>query len=191
MPIDFNTMLDQILAEGQRLSGIENQNRERGLAFQQREFERSNAPTITDDDISRMFSAKAGDAAKDANEGFRQARSALGEAGIYGGGLARSTGSEIALRRMGQLSGSRASLRLFKAQSDAADRQSRLRNAFALGESMSAPPSILGLDSMSDVAGARVGWEGVQAEREAARAANKTNRKNGVLGLFGSVLAAF
>lgn len=190
MPTDFNTLLDQIMAEGQRLSGVENSRQQGANLFRRREWERSNVPTIGDDDISRMFSGQAGDAAKQANEGFRQARAALGEAGIYGGGVARSTGSEIALRRMGQLDGSRSSLRLFKAQSDAADRRNRLQGAFSLADAEGAPPSILGLDTMSDVAGAKVGWEGVQAEREAARRADRTNRRNGVLGLFGSVLGA-
>lgn len=188
MPGSFNDLLDGILTEGTNLATQENANRATGLARRRRALFENSGPTVGEDELSTMFSQQAGKAAQDSNEAFSQARAGLGEAGIMGGGYARAVGSDIVLRRMGQLTGARSNLRLYKAQADAQDRINKIRNEFAIADAEAEGPSMIRQDSLEDVAGGVLGMEGVQAGERASERADRTSRRNGILGLIGSVL---
>lgn len=188
--LQYADLLRDYLDEGRRVSGVEDRNIQRQQDFTLDEFNRSNVPTFTEGDIDTMFSGKASDAAEEGNALFKQARAGLGEAGISGGGHALSTGSEIALRRMGQLTGARRDLRLFKAQADAQDRINRIRNAFQTGEVLGKAPSILYQDTLGEGVGAALGMEGVKAGAAAARDNARAQRRSGTLGLIGSIIGA-
>lgn len=188
MPLQYADLLRDYMAEGRRVSGVEDRNIQSQQKFALDEFERSNVPTFTEGDIDTMFSGKSADAAQESNALFRQARAGLGEAGITGGGHALSTGSEIALRRMGQLTGARRDLRMFKAQADAQDRINRIRNAFQTGEVLGKAPSVLFHDTLGEGVGAALGMEGIQAGERAAKAQAKAQKKSATLGLIGEII---
>ena len=183
-----------ILGEARSITGQENQINARLRDFMSQQFEAADAPTYTQADLEREYGRASDQASADSQEMMRALREHLGAAGVRGG-AAGALGAQVELQRLGQLTGARRDLRIFKAQADAQDRIQRYQRAMGYTAATSElGPSPFYADVLGSLFQAKLGQAGIergyQAAKESAKAAKKSSKFGflDVLGLATSVI---
>lgn len=178
----------EYMREANRISGLEEGDRSAANNFVRAEFERGyGGPGITDRDVNRMFAGSAATAGRQSLMAQREARQAFGDQGITGGGVQQQAGTDIALRRYGQLTDSKAGWKQFQMQENAAQKYRRQQASLGIGQAMMAPHAAAGLDAIGDLLGVSVEMGGVRAAREQAAQTSRDTRFGAMLGLGGQV----
>lgn len=186
-----------ILGEAQSITNQENQMNAQLRAFMGEQFSAADAPTYTQEDLEREYGRASDQAAVDSREMMRTLREHLGMAGVRGGAAA-GLGAQVELQRLGQLTGARRDLRIFKAQADAQDRIQRYQRALGYTAATSElGPSPFYADVLGSLYTSRLGQAGIergyQAARESADAARRAAEPKpwdivtGLVGLAGGI----
>lgn len=158
-------------------------------------FQQASRPTLTDKDIRTYYSRDADKSGQAMLDNMSGLRSYLGQSGVGAdSGLAAGMASQYQLARVGQNVKSRSDWTIQKIVSDAADRQRNFQNAGVLADVQNRPVSMLGSDFLNDLAGIRLGQQGLATDLEVARqqakAAKSAGKQAGVGSLIGAGLGA-
>jgi len=154
----------------------------------------ANVPTMSEQDIRRQFGRSADDSTKSMLGQMDSLRSYLGGAGITGGGLAAGMAAQFQLARAGQMTDARRALFLEKSKADALDRARNFQNQLTLASAVNRPVSMLKSDWLGQMAGIRLGQEGILEQRSAAKDAAEASKQAGIMsgigGLAGGIIGA-
>ena len=184
-----NAALGLGLQEAGRIRDVEDQRFADQSAFLGREFDRANAPTITDETIDTMHSMEADQIGAQSQDALMALRESLGEAGIQGGAAA-GFAADLAAERLANLSQVRGNLKVFKANADAQDRINRFSRAFSLGQFRNQSPSATFMDALGSAASFFGGRENTELNLEEARKTRKDQILGGLIGGAGQLAGA-
>lgn len=168
----------------------------RGLAAEGTLTQAVNAakkPTLTDKDIRALYSREADKSGQAMLDNMSNLRDYLGSSGIDpNSGIGQGLASQYELARVGQNVKSRSDLTIQKITTDALDRARNVENAKALSAMQMRPVSMLGSDFLNDLAGIRLGQQGLATDmdmaRNQAKAAKQAGKMAGIGGIAGGVL---
>lgn len=153
------------------------------------QFNEANQATITDQDIDLFFSREADGINADSAQLQSNLRESLGESGIQGGEAA-GLGASVELQRLGQLSGARRDLRIFKANADAQDRINQYQRAAGLAAFRSQGPSEYFSNFLSSNVDAQLALYGIDKSQEAADKQREANEDAAIFDFFSSAAGA-
>lgn len=191
----LNRSLSGFAQEGFRIRDEEDRRYQQGLSFLQDQFQQTTQPTLTDQDINRMYTAEADAAAQEQDEMMRMLRGGLGGAGNIGGGTAAGIAARLRSARIGQQTKAKGNLRSFKALHDADRASQQWQQAVGLTTLMTQGPSDTGLGVLGEMTGVRLtqlGQElGRESSKEMARATRKAGELAAISGAVGGGLSAF
>lgn len=175
-PVD--EALNQAGDEAFRIRDEEESRGAKAEGFLSDEFAKSNRPTLTDEDISRMFTSKADEASRTQLDQEAGLRANLGASGIQGGGYAAGLLTGFQSQYSATVTDGRRALAITKAQSDANDAAERFKKAGVLAQQMGRDPSTAGSDFLNDAAGITLAKYGIDKQAKAA----KKSASNDLLG---------
>lgn len=151
----------------------------------------ANAPTMTDESIRTALTDKSDEAARRTNQSMAMLRSQLGSAGVIGGGRAAGMAGGIELQRQGQIIDATRALYLEKTKQDALDRARNFQNQLIYANAQNRPVSMIDMDWLQNILELRLGQQGTEAQRSAAKDAAKASENAGKWSLAGNVAGAF
>lgn len=180
-------------SEAFRLRDLEEARGRAGEATMTSAFEKASKPTLTDKDIRQYYSRAADESGQAYLDNMAGLRGFLGQGGISpDSGLGQGLASDYNLARSLANVKSRSDLTIQKIVSDAADRQRNFQNAGALAQVQMRPVAMQGSDFLNDLAGIRLGQQGLATEMDVARnqakAAKQAGKQAGVGSLIGGGL---
>ncbi len=179
-----------VLAEGFRVRDENEKRRQEAKKFLLASREKNLRPSITEDDINTRFAAEADRASQLANDNFDFLSSALGSAGITGGGLAAGLGTNVELERVGQVTNAKRDLAIFKAQSDAQDALRNIQFDSNIASFLADEADETGLAVMAEILGVDMSVYGRELAHKEARDAAKAATQGAALGLVGQIAGA-
>ena len=152
--------------------------------------ERAAKPSMTDADIDRMFGADSDTAARAYTDNLRGLRSALGGAGVTGGGRAQGLAVGFEAQRQRILTDARRSLYEKRVQSDMMDRAARLQADMAHAAQVARDPSVAVIDWLGTAGGAILDKYGIDKQAAAAKSAAKASKQSGKMSGAGSIIGS-
>ena len=191
--------IDKYGRKGSNLEAEENARGAQAERLTREAVERFKRPTITNEEIRRRFSTASDQSGQTFLDQAAGLRDYMGASGITGGGLIAGTLQNIEGQRIAANIGARSDLAGFAATSAALDRQRALDADLKVADVVSRPVSMIGMDTLGETIGARLGqlgeqssYEGAMAQASAAKKAGKDSMKGdlikGGLGLIGSLI---
>lgn len=199
LPVNLDSAISAQYDKGLELEGEENRRYKDAMAQLTGNFDRLHQPTLTDTDIQNLYSKETDKALQGELADMGQLRSALGSAGITGGGTAAAMAARINTDRFKAIKGAKRDMRITRALSATEDRAREMQDRMSLAQFQMASPSMIGLDTLTNISDLRFGEKGLEAGKEiaqinadATRAASRDSKNasiaGGVLGLVGSLL---
>ncbi len=179
-----------VLAEGFRVGDENDARRQEAKKFLLGNFAENTGPSITAEDIDRMFAADADRATEFAEGDLDFLRGHLGAAGITGGGLAAGLGTNIELKRLGQVTNARRDLRIFKAQQDAQDALRNLQFGQNVAGFLAQEADETRLAVMSEVLGVDLTVLGRELSHKEARDLANAQERSAAIGVGGQLIGA-
>lgn len=147
-------------------------------------------PSLTDQDINRMYSGASDRANRDFSANLASQRAAMGQAGTSGGGFSQGAVARYSAARAASLTDARRSLYEKRIETDMADRAARWSAQQSLAAGVSRDPSIVGLDWLGQAGSMALGEQGLEAQRSAAKDAANAAKSAGWMNLAGSLAGA-
>jgi len=187
----YHSQVNQVLkAGGDEAAKLYNMEEGRGQRMEDiigAALPEASKPTMTDQDIRRSFGRDADTSASEMIGKMSGLRSYLGGAGITGGGLAAGMAAQYQLARAGQMTDARRALFLEKSKTDALDRARNFQNQLTYASAVNRPVSMIRSDWLNNMAGIRLGQQGVEAQRSAAKDAANASKQAGMMSGIGSI----
>lgn len=190
----FRGVIDRILSEGGNMAGrIEKEEQRRysdSLDVLKRGAGRFAAPTLTDQDIQRMFSGAADSAGRDYRANMGNLRSELGMSGQTGNsGQAQAAARRYKAMRAAALTDAQRSLYEKRIETDTMDRQARWAADQVVASGIARDPSMIGMDWLG--ASGTLAMTGYAADQQAkaARENADAQRDAGLMSGIGGALS--
>ena len=147
-------------------------------------------PSLTDQDIARMYSGAADKAAGDFNQNLQGQRAKMGATGRTGGGFDAGLTARYRAARSASLTDATRSLYEKRIDTDMQDRRERWMADQAVAAGQGRDPSIVGLDWLGQAATASLGAMGIDQQRSAAKDAANASKDAAKMSGIGSVANA-
>lgn len=155
--------------------------------FLGQEFDNANKPTFSQGDIERFFGSALDRIGGDTAQLQSNVRESLGQSGVRGGEAA-GLSAAVELQRLGQITGARRDLEVFKANADRQDAIDRWGRSLGLASYRSQSPSTFFSDFASSNVNTQLALYGIDKQDEAAKRAADASESAGALGLFGDII---
>lgn len=191
--IDLQNALASLTGEGLRLRDTEDQRREDTLGLLNKEMDRGNREFSAEQDMlnRNLFSAYADQAGTQAREGIGNLRSLLGARGLgAGSGAAAGLGSRIALQQQSEVMRGRRDVALESAKRAALNRAQRRQFLGGIANVTNQSPSLLGLDTLTNIFDVRAAQASNEENIYAADKASRRAQTGAILGGVGNILGA-
>ena len=193
-PFEFRSSIDDILAKGGAMAkGIGDEERRRydaslsTLTAGAAAFDR---PSMTDQDISRMYSGAAEAAGAGFQKNMGNLRQYIGATGQIGGGHAASLATNYEAMRLASLTDATRSLYEKRIETDMADRAAKWSARQAVAAAQARDPSMVEMDWLGASATTKMTSEGIIANYVNATKAAKASKSAGQMGMWGSLIGA-
>lgn len=147
-------------------------------------------PSMTDQDVARMFSGAADRAAYDFNANLSGLRAKMGATGRTGGGFDAGMGARYRAMRSASLTDATRSLYEKRIDADMQDRRERWAADQALAAGIGRDPSIVGLDWLGQAGTATLGAMGIEQQRSAAKDAANASKQGAKMSGVGQIAGA-
>lgn len=176
-----------LLGEGFRIQQENERRRGEALELMTGAYNRSLAPTLTDDQIDLLYARETDRAAEVLSGDLGFLRDSLGVAGVTGGGFAADLGLQAHQQFARTLAEGKRDLRIAKMQQDSADALRNLQSAFGLGSFIAQGADETGLAVLGEYTGIVASLLGVELGAKAAKEAASAAETGALLGLGGSL----
>lgn len=190
----FQNQLSNILGAGTNyanyLSGEETRRYNQSNATLENAAAAFKVPSLTDQDIARMYSGAADRSAADFNANLAGLRAKMGATGRTGGGFDQGLAARYRAQRSASLTDAKRSLYEKRIDAQMNDRMQLWAANQAVAAGQARDPSIVGLDWLGQAGTMSLGAMGIDQQRSAAKDAAKASEKAGKMSGIGQVAGA-
>ena len=190
---DFRNVMNLLGQHGFELAGEENKRRDQALGILNKELARGDKEFASENGFIRDtdFSRLADGAGAKAKAGISNLRSLLGARGLGGGsGAAAGLASRIAFQQQSEVIGAKRDTALEAAQRSAIHRARRQQFVGGIANLTNQSPSMIGLDTLTNIFDVRAAGVSRQEEIGAANKAGKRAQTGAILGGVGNIFGA-
>lgn len=186
---NVNRALGASIQEAQRIQQETDARREQQLSYLQTEQGLASQPTMTSQDIERMYSQQTDRIGADTQALVKNLREYLGSSGIQGNAALDMAG-QIEVQRLAQERDARRDLHIFRANADATDRLNRWARAFQIGDVIGKEPSPFLSDAIQALAGVRLTQQGLGVAYDTAQMQARAAENAGNQAFAGNLIGA-
>lgn len=187
----FQEQLDSLLRAGtgyaNYLTATETSRYGQSLGTLRRGASQFDKPTLTDQDIARMFSGSADTAGRELRANMGELRSYLGKSGSLGGNFGAAQAVNFEAKRLASITDARRALYEKRIDYDLNDRMARWNASQAVAAAEGRDPSVVGLDWLTQAGAMALGGRGLQMQASATRHAEDAAKDAAMYSLGGQV----
>ena len=182
-----NAALQQGFNEATRIGGVEEQRGQEAEDIIRQAGDAANKPTISEQDISRMFGQVSDTSGNEFMGHLQNLRSMLGESGITGGGYAAGIAASLEASRLNANVGGMTSVLLKKSAADAQDRYNVYQRQGDLAKQVQRDPSMAFSDFLQQLTGVRLAQQEISANDAASKRAAHATEQAGKMSMIGQL----